>query len=193
MGTTKNRIFTRGCCRAILPKAFDWVCWMRETCHQDTMPYFSVTGDKWSFSLADKVGQIKTFDSFIGHFGKVALKISNWTYVMVNNINIPQQILQVCFALVWHQSWFQVKKGESKCYIISSKRSSIWFEDLEDILEEPFLNGAFLSVLPSGVLKRKTNLKKGFAQSASKAIFRARTYDSITYSVQWWWLLDEWN
>ena len=28
---------------------------------------------------------------------------------------------------------------------------------------------------------------------ASEAIFRARTYNRITYSVRWWWLLDEWN
>ena len=32
-----------------------------------------------------------------------------------------------------------------------------------------------------------------YALSASKAIFRARTYNCITYSVRWWWLLDEWN
>ena len=32
-----------------------------------------------------------------------------------------------------------------------------------------------------------------YAQSASKAIFRARTHDCITYSVRWWWLLDEWD
>ena len=32
-----------------------------------------------------------------------------------------------------------------------------------------------------------------YALSASKAIFRVRTYNCITYSVRWWWLLDEWN
>ena len=32
-----------------------------------------------------------------------------------------------------------------------------------------------------------------YALSASQAIFRARTYSHITYSVQWWWLFDEWN
>ena len=32
-----------------------------------------------------------------------------------------------------------------------------------------------------------------YTLSASKAIFRARTYNCITYSVRWWWLLDEWN
>ena len=32
-----------------------------------------------------------------------------------------------------------------------------------------------------------------YALSASKAIFRASTYSHITYSVRWWWLLDEWN
>ena len=42
------------------------------------------------------------------------------------------------------------------------------------------------------------NLNKAFwvgvyPLSASKAIFRARTYNCITYSVWWWWLLDEWN
>ena len=32
-----------------------------------------------------------------------------------------------------------------------------------------------------------------YPQSASKAIFRATTYDCITYSVRWWWLLDARN
>ena len=32
-----------------------------------------------------------------------------------------------------------------------------------------------------------------YAPSASEAIFRARTYSRITYSVRWWWLLDEWK
>ena len=32
-----------------------------------------------------------------------------------------------------------------------------------------------------------------YGLSVSEAIFRARTYSRITYSVVWWWLLDEWN
>ena len=32
-----------------------------------------------------------------------------------------------------------------------------------------------------------------YALSASKVIFRARTYSRITSSVRSWWLLDEWN
>ena len=32
-----------------------------------------------------------------------------------------------------------------------------------------------------------------YALSASEAIFRARTYSCITYSVRWWGLLDEWK
>ena len=44
------------------------------------------------------------------------------------------------------------------------------------------------------LMVREFEFEWGFyALSASKAIFRARIYNCITYSVRWWWLLVEWN